>query len=206
MSDVPLVHVVDDDESQRTALLRLLSAGGFDAQGYASTGDFLLQPLPERHGCIVLDVRLPGPSGLDLQEALASRGVTLPIVFLTGHANVTSAVRAMKAGAVDFLSKPVERETLFEAIGRALVRDEARRASRDEAIRLRERFASLTAREREVLDLIVAGRLNKQIADQIGLAERTVKAERAQLMAKLGASSPAELGVMAERLRTLSEE
>lgn len=205
MSDAPLIHVVDDDESQRTALLRLLGAAGFEARAYASTGEFLLHALPDRHGCVLLDVRMPGPSGLDLQEALLRQGVELPVVFLTGHANVSSAVRAMKAGAVDFLSKPVERETLFEAIRRALARDEVRRASRDEASQLRERFASLTPREREVLDLIVAGRLNKQIADELGIAERTVKAERAQVMTKLGANSPAELGVMAERLRNLSE-
>jgi FixJ family two-component response regulator len=205
MSEVPFIHVVDDDESQRTALLRLLAAAGFEARGYASTGEFLLAPVPDRHGCLVLDVRMPGPSGLDLQEALQRQGVPLPIVFLTGHANVDSAVRAMKAGAVDFLSKPVERDTLFEAIRRALARDEARRAGIEEAKQLRERFASLTRREREVLDLIVAGRLNKQIADELGIAERTVKAERAQVMAKLGANSPAELGVMAERLRKLSE-
>jgi len=205
MSDAPLIHVVDDDESQRTALLRLLGAANYEARGYASTGEFLLEPVPDRHGCVLLDVRMPGPSGLDLQEALVRQGVELPIVFLTGHANVSSAVRAMKAGAVDFLSKPVQRDTLFEAISRALARDEARRASRDEASQLRERFASLTARERLVLNLIVAGRLNKQIADELGIAERTVKAERAQVMTKLGASSPAELGVMAERLRKLSE-
>jgi len=205
MSDVPLIHVVDDDQSQRTALLRLLGAAGFEARGYGSTGEFLLEALPDRHGCVLLDVRMPGPSGLDLQEALQRQGVELPIVFLTGHANVPSAVRAMKAGAVDFLSKPVERETLFAAIRRALAQDEVRRASRGEASELRERFASLTPREREVLDLIVAGRLNKQIADELGIAERTVKAERAQVMTKLGANSPAELGVMAERLRKLSE-
>ena len=205
MSDAPLIHVVDDDESQRTALLRLLSAAGYETRGYASTGEFLLAPLPDRHGCVLLDVRMPGPSGLDLQEALLRQGVALPIVFLTGHANVSSAVRAMKAGAVDFLSKPVERDTLFEALGRALARDDARRASAHEGNQLRARFASLTKREREVLDLIVAGRLNKQIAEELGLAERTVKAERAQVMTKLGASSPAELGVMAERLRKLSE-
>ena len=201
MSTTPLIHVVDDDESLRTALLRLLGAAGFEARGYASTGDFLLHPLPDRPGCLLLDVRMPGPSGLDLQAALKRQGITLPVIFLTGHADVTSSVRAMKAGAVDFLTKPVKRDTLLDALRRALERDALQRAARDEADRLRARFASLTPREREVFDLIVAGRLNKQIAEELGIAERTVKLQRAQVMAKLGAGSAAELGRLAERLR-----
>lgn len=205
MSDTPLIHVVDDDESVRTALMRLFGAAGFEVKGYASAGDFLLKPVPNRHGCIVLDVRMPGPSGLDLQAALQQHNVMLPIVFLTGHANVDSAVRAMKGGAVDFISKPVERDTLFDAIHRALAVDKARRANEDEASQLRERYASLTPRERQVLRLVVGGRLNKQIADELGIGERTVKAERAEVMVKLGANSPAELGVLAERLRKLLE-
>lgn len=204
MTDKAIIHVVDDDNSQRTALLRLLGAAGYEVRGYSSSGDFLLHTVPDRHGCIILDVRMPGPSGLDLQEALEGVGVTLPIVFLTGHANVDAAVRAMKGGAVDFLSKPVEKDALFEAVGRALARDATRRANLVEVADLRQRFESLTPREREVLDRIVAGRLNKQIADELGIAERTVKAERAQVMAKLGANSAAELGVLAERLRLLS--
>ncbi len=204
MSAAPLIHVVDDDESLRTALLRLLDAAGFEARGYASTGDFLLHPPPDRPGCVLLDIRMPGPSGLELQAALQSRGVALPVVFLTGHGDVASSVRAMKAGAVDFLAKPVKRETLLDALKRALARDADQRAARDEEDRLRARFASLTPREREVFDRIVAGRLNKQIADDLGIAERTVKAQRAQVMAKLGVGSAAELGALAERLRRLS--
>ena len=119
MNNKPLIHVVDDDESLRTALMRLLRAADLDAQGYASTGEFLLQAPPERPGCVLLDLRLPGPSGLDLQAALPSKGITLPVVFMTGHPDVASSVRAMKAGAVDFLEKPVERQTLFEALERA---------------------------------------------------------------------------------------
>ena len=201
----PLIHVVDDDESLRTALLRLLGAAGFEARGYASTGDFLLRPPPDRPGCVLLDVRMPGPSGLDLQAALRRQGNPLPVVFLTGYADVAASVRAMKAGAVDFLTKPVEREALFEALQRALAHDAAQRAARAEAERLRAAFAALTPRERAVFDNIVAGQLNKQIADALGIAERTVKLQRAQLMAKLGVSSAAELGRLAERLQHLSD-
>ena len=205
MSATPLIHVVEDDESLRTALLRLLGAAGFEARGYASTGDFLLHPPPDRPGCLLLDVRLPGPSGLELQAALQCQGVALPVIFLTGYADVAGSVRAMKAGAVDFLEKPVERDALFDAIQRALARDATQRAARDDAERLRARFASLAPRERAVFERIVAGKLNKQIADELGIAERTVKLQRAQLMAKLGVGSAAELGRLAEQLRHLPD-
>jgi FixJ family two-component response regulator len=201
----PLIHVVDDDESLRTALLRLLDAAGFKARGYASVGDFLLQPPPDGPGCVLLDVRMPGPSGLDLQAALLRQGNPLPVVFLTGHADVAATVQAMKAGAVDFLTKPVQREVLFEALRRALARDAAERAASAEAEQLRAAFATLTPREQAVFDRVVAGQLNKQIADALGIAERTVKMQRAQLMAKLGASSAAELGRLAERLQHLPD-
>ncbi|MGZ9057895.1 MAG: response regulator transcription factor [Burkholderiaceae bacterium] len=204
MSARPLVHVVDDDESLRTALLRLLDAAGFEARGYASTGDFLLRLPEDLPGCLVLDVRLPGPSGLELQAALQRQGVTLPIIFLTGHADVASSVRAMKAGAVDFLEKPVERDALLGAIQSALARDTLRRAAHDADQGLCARFAALSPRERQVFDQIVAGKLNKQIAAELGIGERTVKAQRAQLMLKLGADSAAELGRLAEQLRQAS--
>ena len=203
MSESALIHVIDDDDSLRTALLRLLDAAGYEARGYNSTGDFLLDPLPDRPGCILLDVRMPGPSGLELQEALARKGVALPVVFLTGHANVSDSVRAMKAGAVDFLTKPVERHTLLEALQRALARDALQRTARAAEHRLRERFASLTPRERAVFDRIVAGLLNKQIAGELGIAERTVKLQRANLMEKLGVASAAELGGLAEQLKRI---
>ena len=150
---------------------------------------------------MLLDVRLPGPSGLDLQAALQRQGVALPVIFLTGHADVPTSVRAMKAGAVDFLEKPVERDTLLDAIARALARDAAQRAARDDAHRQSARFAVLTPREREVFDRIVAGKLNKQIADELGIGLRTVKAYRAQLMEKLGVDSAAELGRLAGERR-----
>ena len=205
MSTAPLIHVVDDDESFRTALLRLLDAAGFEARGYASAGDFLMHPAPDRPGCVLLDVRMPGPSGLELRAALQRQGVALPVIFLTGYADVDSSVRAMKAGAVDFLAKPVERDTLLDALRRALARDALQRTARDEADRLRARFASLTSREREVFDRIVAGKPNKDIAEELGIAERTVKAQRAQVMAKLEVGSAAELGRLAEQLRHLSD-
>jgi len=201
MSTAPLIHVVDDDASMRTALLRLLDAAGFEARGYASTGEFLLQPLPDSPGCLLLDVRMPGPSGLDLQAALQQRNIMLPIVFLTGHATVDSSVRAMKAGAVDFLTKPVKRDVLLDAVQRALARDATQRTAREEADRVQTRFASLTKRQREVFDLIVAGKLNKQVADELSIAERTVKREREQVMAKLDANSAADLGRLAQLLQ-----
>jgi len=205
MSAAPVIHVVDDDDSLRAALLRLIGAAGFEARGYASAGDFLLQPPAEGPGCLLLDLRMPGPSGLDLQAALQRQGIDLPVVFMTGYADVASSVRAMKAGAVDFLTKPVERDALFDALHRALARDSAQRLVGAEAQTLRARFESLRPREREVFDRIVAGRLNKQIADELGISERTVKMERAQVMAKLGVGSAAELGRLSERLRYLSD-
>ena len=200
MTGQPLIHIVDDDESLRGALQRLLSAAGYRTKTYASAGEFLLEPPGDSPGCLLLDLRLPGPSGLDLQEALARHGIGLPVVFLTGHGDLATGVRAMKAGAVDFLTKPVEREPLFAAVARALELDAAQRAARGAERELRARFAQLTSREREVFELVVAGRLNKQIASQLGIAERTVKAQRAQVMAKLGAANAAELGRIAAQL------
>jgi len=197
----PLIHVVDDDDSLRIALVELLEAAGFDALGYGSTGAFLLQTPADRPGCVLLDVRLPGPSGLDLQTALERHGVALPVVFLTGHADVPTSVRAMKAGAVDFLEKPVTRDTLLDALRRALARDAMQRAARDRAEGDSRRLAALTPREREIFDRIVAGKLNKQIADDLGIGLRTVKAYRAQLMEKLGVNTAAELGRLAGELR-----
>jgi FixJ family two-component response regulator len=202
----PLIRIVDDDESLRVALLRLLDAAGFEAQGYASTGEFLLRSPRDRPGCVLLDLRLPGPSGLDLQAALPGHGFKLPVVFMTGHPEVATSVRAMKAGAVDFLEKPIERQTLFDALERALARDASQRQACAEADHLRARFATLSPREHEVLERVVEGKLNKQIADELGLSERTVKAQRAQLMGKLSAGSAAELGVLVERLRSLADK
>jgi FixJ family two-component response regulator len=201
----PLIHVVDDDESLRTALLRLLTAAGFEARGYASTGEFLLHPQPDRSGCVLLDLRMPGPSGLDLQDAMRDHAIDLPIIFLTGHADVRSTIRAMKSGAVDFLEKPVDRDTLLGALALALARDLQGRTLRGRSQELRARFALLTPRERDIFERVVDGKGNKTIADELGIAERTVKVHRSQMMAKLGVGSSAELGRLAERLRSSPE-
>ena len=202
----PIVHVVDDDESLRTALLRLLNGNGFEATGYGSTGEFLLHHPPDRHGCVLLDIYLPGPSGLELNAVLKEQGIHLPVVFMTGHADVTTGVAAMKGGAIDYLEKPITPEALLDAVGRALARDAMARSQRCERAELRAAFSSLSERERQVFELIVSGQLNKQIAAKFGVTERTVKAQRAIIMTKLGANSVAELGGLAERLRALGEE
>ena len=196
-----LIHVVDDDESLRDSLLDLLHAAGYEARGYASTGEFLLQPVPERPGCVLLDVRMPGPSGLELQAALQRQHVTLPVIFLTAHADVLTSVKAMKAGAVDFLEKPVERNILLDALRRALAIDAAVRSASEQALRQSTRLDVLTPREREVFDLIVSGMRNQQIAGQLGISVRTVKAHRAQLMVKLGLTSAVDLGRFAAEAR-----
>ena len=201
MTEHAVIHVVDDDDSLRSALQRLLTAAGYAVKAFASAGEFLLDPPTDAVGCLVLDLRMPGPSGLELQEALERHGIRLPVIFLTGHGDLPSGVRAMKAGAVDFLTKPVEREPLLAAVRRALEVDRVQRAIRGAEARLQDRFALLTARERDVFDRVVAGKLNKQIADELGIAERTVKAQRAQVMSKLGAANAAELGRIAAQLR-----
>ncbi len=196
----PLIHVLEDDESVRKSLVRLLCAAGFETRAYISAGDFLLNPLPTQHGCILLDLNMPGPSGLDLQSALQRADYQLPIIFLTAHADISAVIRAMKAGAVDFLLKPVESEVLLEAIERALTRDLVQRNERLEENALLARFATLSPREKEVFKRIVAGKLNKQIADDLGIAERTVKAQRADVLTKLQATCVADLGRFAEQL------
>ena len=198
-----IVHVVDDDASVRKALARLLGAVGYDVRLHASAADYLLAPadVPGAPVCVVLDVRMPGPSGLDLHESLAKRPGAPPVVFLTGHGDIPMSVRAMKEGAVDFLTKPVRPDALLSAVSAALGR--AARSTEDESMlrELRKRVESLTPRERDVFDRVVAGRLNKQIAADMGIAERTVKSHRARMMEKMKTDSIAELGSIAERLR-----
>ncbi len=201
MSAEAVIHIVDDDESLRQALQRQLMAAGHRVRTYASAGEFLLAPPTDTPGCLLLDLAMPGPSGLDLQDALERHGIRLPVIFLTGYGDLSTGVRAMKAGAVDFLTKPVERTALLDAIARALEADAVRRASRGADAELRARFAQLTPREREVFEMVVAGLLNKQIAGKLGIGERTVKAQRAQVMDKLGAANAAELGRIAAELR-----
>jgi FixJ family two-component response regulator len=202
VSEKPVVYVVDDDDSLRKALTRLLHAAGYEVRGYASAGDFVLSDRENRRGCVLLDVRMPGPSGLDLQEALAKEDEPLPVIFLTAYGDVPTSVRAMKAGAVDFLTKPIKRDALLSAVRAALARDMRLHTSREQLRDLRVRFAKLTQREQEVLELIVAGRLNKQVAAELGISERTVKVHRAQVMIKTRATSFAELVHLADQMRS----
>ena len=197
----PIVHIVDDDDATRTALSRLLSAAGYSVRGYSSAGSMLLAPLPEGPGCILLDYRMPGPNGLELQEALSKREDHIPVIFLTGYGDIPTTVRAMRAGAVDFLTKPVRRDVLLGAVASALERDAARRRSSVNRAELRARHETLTSRERDVFDRIVVGRLNKQIAAELGTAERTIKAHRARVMEKMRVGSVAELVRVAEHLQ-----
>jgi FixJ family two-component response regulator len=196
----PVIRVVDDDEAFRTAVSRMLKAAGYEVRAYASAGDFLLSEEDSVPGCVLLDLRMPGPDGLDLQAAIGKRANPLPVVFLTAHGDVVASVRAMKGGAEDFLTKPVRKERLLEAIRGALVRDGERRAERERVRETRRRYEALSPRERAVLQHVVSGRLNKQIAAAIGASERTVKAHRARVMTKMGASSVAELVRSADRL------
>ncbi|MGG5890130.1 response regulator transcription factor [Falsiroseomonas sp. HC035] len=199
-----VVYVVDDDLAIREALHSLLRSVGHEVEAFACTRDLLeqRQRMTEAAGCLVLDVRLPGQSGLELQRELATAGILLPIIFITGHGDVPMSVAAMKAGAIEFLTKPFRDQDLLDAVHRALELDSLRRAASTAQAALRERFASLTAREREVLALVVSGRLNKQIAAELQLAEVTVKVHRAQVMAKMHARSLPELVRMADRLST----
>jgi FixJ family two-component response regulator len=202
VSEKPIIHVVDDDDSLRKAVTRLLRAAGYDVRAYASAGEFLLASRENnRRGCVLLDVRMPGPSGLDLQEALAREEEPLPVIFLTAYGDVPTSVRAMKAGAVDFLTKPIKRDMLLSAVRTALARDLRLHTSHEQRRDVRMRFTKLTPRERDVFELVVAGRLNKQIAAELGMAERTVKAHRAQVMTKMQAKSLAELVHLADKMQ-----
>ena len=186
------VSVVDDDELVLRSLERVLKSGGFAVRTFPSPHEFLAQR-PAGPGCVVLDMVMPGLSGLELQRRLADSGDPCPVVFLSGEADVPSSVEAMKSGAVDFLTKPVVREKLLESVRAALAKDLAARSAREQRDSVTSRLATLTAREREVLDLVVEGMLNKQIAAQLGTAEKTIKVHRARAMRKMGADSLAGL-------------
>jgi len=198
--DQPIVFVIDDDDSVRRSLERLLRSVDLDVETYASAQEFLRRALPDRPSCVVLDLRLPGPSGLELQESLIRAGHNVPIVFISGHADVPSSVRAIKAGAVDFLQKPFSDQALLDIIHGALRRDRESRRDRAEVAGLRVRFDTLTPRERDVLRLVIQGRLNKQIAGDLGISEKTVKFHRGRVMEKTQAGSVAELVRQADRL------
>ena len=195
-----IVFVVDDDASVREALKSLIRSVGLSVELFSSAQEFLQRRRPDGPSCLVLDVRLPGISGLDFQRKLAETDIPIPIIFITGHGDIPMSVRAMKAGAVEFLTKPFRDQDLLEAIQVALERDRARRQEEAEITILRERFELLTSREREVLSRVISGLLNKQIAAEIGTSETTVKVHRGQLMRKMGARSLPELVRMAERI------
>lgn len=195
-----LVFVVDDDRSMREATTALLEAVGLRVRAFASAEEFLARPPVDAACCVVLDVRLPGVSGLNIQEELARAGAKLPIVFVTAHGDIPMSVRAMKAGAVEFLTKPFRDQDLIDAVQLALKNEHARRERSRSSAALRERFASLSAREREVMDLVAEGLMNKQIAGRLGVAEITVKIHRGHVMQKMAARSLAELVKMSQSL------
>jgi FixJ family two-component response regulator len=200
MSEKTIVHVIDDNESMRTALDGLLRSVGVETQTYGSVRDFLdartLGP-----GCIVLDVRLPGMSGLDFQSQLGRLGIDLPVILMTGHGDVPMSVRAMKAGAVDFLPKPFRDQDMIDAVSIAIDRDRARRVTDEDMTRVHDRFALLSPREQEVMMLVAEGKMNKQAAGDLGLSEITVKIHRGSAMRKMGARTLADLVRMAETLK-----
>jgi len=206
MTAAPLVIVIDDDPSVRSSLKFLLSTVGLQTETFDSANSFLHKKLPDVPSCLVLDVRLPGLSGLDFQRELAARNICIPIIFLTGHGDIPMTVRAMKAGAVEFLTKPFRDQDLLDAVRIALDRDCARREQETEIADLQRRFASLTSREQEVVSKVVAGMLNKQIAAELGTAESTVKVQRGRAMEKMQAESLAHLIKMMQKLQLSSDK
>ena len=200
------VLVVDDDPTLRESVGRLLRSLGLEAQLFASIADFLNFDPPDGPACLVLDVRLPGKSGLDLQRELAAANRELPIIFITGHGDIPMTVQAMKGGAIEFLTKPFRDQELLDAIQLGLSRDRDRRENEKALATLRERFASLSPREREIMIQVARGRLSKQIAGDIGIAEATVKVHRSRAMRKMKARSLPELGRMVDKLKLLPEE
>jgi len=195
----PSVYVVDDDASVRAALERLLKSVEIPVKSFSSAQEFLDQATPEGSGCLIVDLRMPGMSGLDLQDQLSTRQLSLPVIFLTGYGTVPASVRAMKAGAVDFLEKPVDDQTLLDAILKALERDSRARLERAEKQAIQQRLTSLTPREYEVLTFIISGSLNKHVAAELGTTEKTIKVHRARIMEKMQCASMAELVRLAEK-------
>lgn len=201
MNPQSVVYVIDDDASVRKSLERLIRSAELSVQTFSSAQDFLSRTLPDYPGCLVLDVKMPGVTGLELQEKLTAVHRFIPIIFITGFGNIPASVQAMKAGAVDFLEKPFDDKTLLDAIHRAINRDIQYRQKNTELAALRRRSESLTNREREVFELVVTGMLNKQIAFQLGITEKTIKVHRARIMQKMAVQSFADLVRLAERLK-----
>ncbi len=195
------VFVIDDDARMRAAMERLLKSVGLLAESFATPQDFLRRKPPDGPSCLVLDVRLPGMSGLDVQRKLIDSGVHIPIIFISGHGDIPMTVKAMKSGAVEFLTKPFRDQDLLDAIQEALERENKTRQQEHEIQKLKDRYETLTAREREVLGLLVSGMLTKQIASTLGTSEITAQVHRGQVMRKMQANSPAELGRIAEKLK-----
>ena len=205
MTGAPVVFVVDDDPSVRSSLKFLISSEGLQVESFDSADAFLQRKLPDVPSCLVLDVRLRGVSGLDFQRELAAKNIPIPIVFITGHGDIPMTVKAMKAGAIEFLAKPFRDQDLLDAVRIALERDRARREQEKEVADLQQRFNSLSPREQEVISMVASGMLNKQIAGQLGVAENTVKVHRSRAIEKMHAQSLAELVKMVEKLKSSSE-
>jgi len=195
------VFLIDDDARMRAATERLLKSVGLHVESFATPKDFLTRKLPDGPSCLVLDVRLPGMSGLDVQRKLTEAGVQIPVIFITGHGDIPMTVKAMKSGALEFLTKPFRDQDLVDAIHQALQRQRETWQQRHEIQELKERYQTLTVREREVMGLLVSGMLTKQIASRLGTSEVTAQVHRGQVMRKMHANSPAELGRMAEKLK-----
>ena len=201
MNEAAVIHIIDDDESMRAALDGLLRSVGLAPAAHASASEFLAANRPDVPGCLVLDVRMPGISGLEFQEKLSGLGIRLPVILMTGHGDIPMSVRGMKAGAVDFLTKPFRDQDMLDAVTTAIRRDRARRDAEAAIIGLRKKFTTLSSREREVMHLVTAGNINKQVASDLGVSEITVKLHRGAAMRKMGARTLADLVRMAEALQ-----